>query len=98
MGIHLPIHLQAIRGQVLTLANCRAEAQLHGFTVRDHLCFVTPRPHGLCRGDMGGPLTDADGHLIGIASLNMNCERNDTPDIFTRVNQMMNFIQWALRN
>jgi trypsin len=38
-----------------------------------------------CTGDLGGPLIDSDGRLVGITSWGAGCGKNEFPGVYTRI-------------
>jgi len=58
-----------------------------------HICIDSKGGKGTCNGDSGGPLTCAEGHLVGITSFGAaaGCEAG-YPDAFTRVSHFRDWI------
>merc|ERR1712047_58075 len=59
-----------------------------------HICIDSKGGNGTCNGDSGGPLTCAEGHLVGITSFGAaaGCEAR-YPDAFTRVSYFRDWIR-----
>lgn len=61
------------------------------------LCTVSPGGRGVCTGDNGSPLFDKEGILVGIVSRDNACGRG-VPDIYTRINPYVTYINRVVRS
>lgn len=52
----------------------------------------------ICIGDYGGPLTTADGTLVGIASFIRDCGKKQYPGIYSRVTTALDWINSIVNN
>jgi len=78
----------------LQLANAAADP--NPFDVTSNVCSVnSPNNHGVCEGDIGGPVTQ-NGTLVGIVSWYFEpCGSLNAPSVYTKVS---NYIDWIREN
>lgn len=61
-----------------------------------HLCAAGQAGAGACHGDLGGPLVDSQGRLVGIVNFGVPCARG-FPDVFARVSFYYDWIQSTIK-
>jgi len=83
-GIILPINLQQINLQTISIADCQSAHASIGVPVTDaHVCTYVSPGKGACNGDSGGPLVYS-GAQVGVVSWGIPCAQGK-PDVFTSV-------------
>merc|ERR1712038_1375694 len=83
--------LREVTVPVLSNEDCDA---VYSIVNNGHICIDSKGGKGTCNGDSGGPLTCAEGHLVGITSFGAaaGCEAG-YPDAFTRVSYFRDWIR-----
>jgi secreted trypsin-like serine protease len=97
-GGHQPKELYSVNVKVWNNHNCHANygAQAPGGITSRMLCASLPGQDS-CQGDSGGALftctSSSDCTQIGIVSWGIGCAESQYPGVYTRVTQMMDWIQ-----
>ncbi|XP_037711531.1 trypsin beta-like [Drosophila subpulchrella] len=77
------------------LHSCRVLYYIADYFITDSMICVNNFGRGVCNGDSGGPLVNSNGELIGLASWNLDCDKEYVPDMYTNVVAFKDWIQSA---
>ncbi|XP_072029649.1 uncharacterized protein [Amphiura filiformis] len=93
--------LQEVMIPLISPDGCRAK--LGARAISDNMICAGQPQGGIdtCQGDSGGPLVcqgfDDVWHLVGVTSFGYGCGRPNTPGVYARVSQYINFIEDTIK-
>lgn len=88
--------LRTVNVRLISKKTCKSNYRGLAKLSNTMMCASIPGKKDACSGDSGGPLIHR-GQLCGIVSFGVGCARKQYPGVYTNVNQVKKFINYALK-